>query len=176
MFSVAGREYAVLDQISGGVFCLGVNNIINSQFGESNDWRTSYIREYLNRDYIETLKSTGTPEGAIPPLIIDLKETNGGREYGYDACEVGILTLEQYAKYNEYIPLNPDGAWWLATPWGTPKGRSPCTYSATLAWYVVTSGGYGCANCALSCGVRPALLLSSDLLVSQTVKQRQGVK
>ena len=47
--------------------------------------------------------------------------------------------------------------WWL---------RSPYTYSTYGAWYVYSSGGCGSNSCAGSCGIRPALVLPSDLLVS----------
>jgi hypothetical protein len=176
MFTVAGHEYVALDQINGGVFCLTVKSIGNFRFGRSNDWRTSTIREYLNRDHVETLKANGLPEGVLLPLIIDLKDTSGGREYGYDTCEVGLLTLEQYIKYAEHIPLVEDAAWWLATPWGTPASRSPYTSSSSFAWLVYTSGGLSGYGASATDGVRPALVLPSSLLVSQTVKQREGVK
>ena len=47
--------------------------------------------------------------------------------------------------------------WWL---------RSPYTYSTYYVWSVSTNGGYSYNYASNSSGIRPALLLNSDLLVS----------
>ena len=49
--------------------------------------------------------------------------------------------------------------WWL---------RSPYASSATSAWVVSTNGYYGSSYCSSAYGVRPALVLPSSLLVSDT--------
>ena len=51
-----------------------------------------------------------------------------------------------------------------ATNWWS---RSPYTYSATLAWYCYSDGDCGdVSGCSDTYGIRPALVLPSDLLVS----------
>ena len=49
------------------------------------------------------------------------------------------------------------GVWWL---------RSPYTDSADYVWYVSSNGNYHGNDASYSSGIRPALLLNSDLLVS----------
>jgi hypothetical protein len=138
------------------------------RFGKNNDWRRSDIRIYLNSDYISEIEENGLIMGAAALCMfgIDLKATDGSREYGCDDCKVGLLTLEQYLKYAEFIPLDDSNYWWLATPWATPNSRSPYALSDTRAWHVSTSGNLNGNLCSGSLGVRPALTFSSNLLVS----------
>ena len=141
-FTVAGHEYIVLDNSSAGVLALESDTLDCMAFGKANDWRTSAIREYLNGEYLDELTENGIdPERDLLMQNIDLKATDGSREYGFDPCYVGLLTLEQYTRYNEHIPLANE-PWWLATPWGTPEGRSPYTYSSAFAW-LINAGGDG---------------------------------
>ena len=76
------------------------------------------------------------------------------------------LTLFQYGRFKDIIPLNEDDGWWLVTPLWTPWLRSPYTLDSSYAWRVFASGAADSSLVAYSHGVRPALLLSSDLLVS----------
>jgi len=165
MFSVAGHEYVALEITEVGVLSIERASLTRMELGKTNDWRNSKIRDYLQTDYMASLVEKGfNPEMALP-LVIDLKATDGSREYGYDSCKVGLLTLEQYTRYNEYIPLD-ECSWWLATPWGTPHTRSPHTLDSSLAWFVSTNGVSSVYYWTNSYGVRPALLFASTLLVS----------
>jgi hypothetical protein len=165
-FTVAGREYVLLDHLDAGAFAIESKSFDDVRFGSNNNYSKSDIAEYLNGDYTEELIDNGLPNGALVVHDLDLKATDGSREYGTYRCAVGLLTIEQYTKYNEFIPLDPDSAWWLATPWGTPHSRSPFTNYATYAWLVSTNGTYNYYYCTSAYGVRPALVFSSSLLVS----------
>lgn len=90
--------------------------------------------------------------------------TLGQHEYGFFRAKVGLLTLEQYGKYLDIIPII-DNCWWLATPYGTLT-HFPNTYNTNRVWYVYTNGNYYNNYYSLSYGVRPALLLDSSLLVA----------
>ena len=78
------------------------------------------------------------------------------------------MTLEQYGKYQDIIPLADD--WWcLATPWRTPNPgglRSPYTSNTNSVWDVYSDGDYVDVDAAYTGGIRPALYFASDLLVS----------
>lgn len=129
-----------------------------------NDFRDSTIRNWLNDDYLGELQEDGLKNGEILDMEIDLKCTLGQHEYGKDKVKVGLLTLEQYGEYYDIIP-KIDRSWWLATPWTTPS-RSPYTYHTYYVWYVNTIGDCSRYNCGNARGVRPALTLSSSLLVT----------
>lgn len=101
------------------------------------------------------------------PFDVDLRPTDQSEGYGtLKNVLAAPLTLWQYGKYKDIIPLNEDDWWWLVTPWACPWLRSPYTNNANYAWRVGSNGGYSSGNCASSYGVRPALELNSDLLVS----------
>ena len=173
-FAVAGHKFVVLTKSQEEVLCISHKFVKTMAFGASNDWRNSAIKGYLNGEFLESLVENGLDEDMIIPINIDLKATNGGREYGYDTCEIGLLTLEQYIRYAEYIPL-ADNWWWLATPWGTPNDRSPSINGSAVAWLVNTDGNGSSDSSSLALGIRPALVLSSSLLVSPITDNKADV-
>ena len=63
------------------------------------------------------------------------------------------------------IPLNENEHFWLVTPWECRWLRSPHPRNAYYVWYVF-SNGFCSYYASFSGGIRPALLLNSDLLVS----------
>lgn len=168
-FSVFGDKFVALDYINGKVLAIRKEIWKNAPFDTSgvNDLRTASITGHLVQ-YFEDLCKNGASEDTIAMNTMDLKATDGSREYGTFGMRAGLLTLEQYGKYQDIIPLADD--WWcLATPWRTPNPgwlRSPYTSYTNLVWYVYSSGdcsNYGAAN---TYGIRPALYFASDLLVS----------
>ncbi len=177
-FCIADHEFVILEHYpKGGTLVLDCQNERALPFNDKdvedwNDFRSSSIKEYLNGEYLEDLLNGGGIDAAdmaaaILDLTIDLKATDGTRAYGYDTVKVGLLTLEQYGKYKDIIPLNENDCWWLASPWATRWLRSPSTSNTYYAWYVLTSGSFSsCNDVTNSYGVRPALRLDSDLLVS----------
>lgn len=64
------------------------------------------------------------------------------------------------------IPLNEDDWCWLVTPWACRCLRSPNTNYTSYVWFVYSDGNYYYGSASYSFGIRPALLLNSDLLVS----------
>ena len=165
-FSVFGDKFVALDYINGNVLAIRKEIWKNAPFdtGGVNDLRTASITGHLV-EYFLGLCKQGASDDTIPMNVIDLKATDGSREYGTFGMRAGLLTLEQYGKYQDIIPLADD--WWcLATPWRTPNPgglRSPNTNVTILVWNVFSDGHYYANN---TYGVRPALYFASDLLVS----------
>lgn len=172
-FKVWGHEYTVLDGDDKGVFVLEADAVCEMPFREDevyyevapNDFRGSSVRAYLESTYISELIDVGAKLGEdIYLMELDLKCTLGQHEYGVARVHAGLLTLEQYGKYYDIIPLI-DTTYWLATPWKTPS-RSPRTNNTNYVWGVVSNGNYDFWYCDNSFGVRPALTLNPSLLVS----------
>lgn len=168
-FSVFGDKFVALDYINGKVLAIRKEIWKNAPFdtGGVNDLRTASITGHLVQ-YFEGLCKQGASEDTIAMNTMDLKATDGSREYGTFGMRAGLLTLEQYGKYQDIIPLADD--WWcLATPWRTPNPgglRSPLADYTSLVWGVYSNGDYFGSDAANTYGIRPALYFTSDLLVS----------
>lgn len=168
-FSVFGDKFVALDYINGKVLAIRKEIWKNAPFdtGGVNDLRTASITGHLVQ-YFEDLCKNGASEDTVAMNVMDLKATDGSREYGTFGMRAGLLTLEQYGKYQDIIPLADD--WWcLATPWRTPNPgglRSPCTYGTGYVWLVVSNGNCNNYGATGAYGIRPALYFASDLLVS----------
>ena len=168
-FSVFGDKFVALDYINGNVLAIRKEIWKTAPFdtGGVNDLRTASITGHLVEYFLDLCKQ-GASDDTIPMNMIDLKATDGSREYGTFDMRAGLLTLEQYGKYQDIIPLADD--WWcLATPWRTPNPggrRSPSTDVTDGVWSVISNGDYGYWDAAGTCGIRPALYFASDLLVS----------
>lgn len=163
-FTAFGETFVALDYIGGGVLVIRRDNWKNAAFDEDgkNNLKTASIGGKLN-NFLNVLEDGGAARGDILPMTVDLKATDGTREYGFCETRIGLLTLEQYGKYQHIIP-DADGPWWLATPWRTPGEK--CGYS-DHAWDVDSRGYAVLSSCSLTgYYLRPALILSSNLLIS----------
>lgn len=163
-FQAFGDEFVALDYINGGVLAIRRDIWKNAAFDDNgvNDLRGASITDGL-AEYLRKLLDGGADTGDILEMSIDLKAVDGTREYGRYDNHVGLLTLEQYGKYQHIIP-DVDGPWWLATPWRTPGEKFG---GATDALDVSTNGSWSLSNCSYAgYAIRPALLFSSSLLVS----------
>ena len=171
-FTAFGETFVALDYIGGGVLAIRRDNWKNAAFDEDgkNNLKTASIGGKLN-NFLNVLEDGGAARGDILPMTVDLKATDGTREYGFCETRIGLLTLEQYGKYQHIIP-DADGPWWLATPWRTPGEKCG---SSVGAWLVVSNGhanGGGCSGTGYY--LRPALILSSNLLISIEDEEEQG--
>lgn len=166
VFTAFDEDFVVLDHVDGGVFCIRKEVWKRDKFDDDccNNLREAGIRDTLS-EYRSLLKDRGAKDEDIIPIKVDLKATDGTRLYGWYEGDVGLLTLEQYGKYKEIIPL-VDGWWWLATPVWTRWLRSPYTSYTDGVWYVSSGGDYGVSGASDSWGVRPVLIFSAALLVS----------
>lgn len=171
-FTAFGEKFVALDYIGGGVLAIRRDNWKNAAFDEDgkNNLKTASIGGKLN-NFLNVLEDGGAARGDILPMTVDLKATDGTREYGFCETRIGLLTLEQYGKYQHIIP-DADGPWWLATPWRTPGEK--CGNSG-YAWYVYSGGYANLDDCSWpGYYLRPALILSSNLLISIEDEEEQG--
>ena len=171
-FTAFGETFVALDYIGGGVLAIRRDNWKNAAFDEDgkNNLKTASIGGKLN-NFLNVLEDGGAARGDILPMTVDLKATDGTREYGFCETRIGLLTLEQYGKYQHIIP-DADGPWWLATPWRTPGEK--CGIS-DYAWSVHSNGYAASYNLCSYTGyyLRPALILSSNLLISIEDEEEQ---
>lgn len=160
-FELAGISWKILDITDKGYLCLA-DKINSMKFDDdNNNWKSSYLRDYLNTDFYKEL-SKYIGEDNIIPFERDLLSLDGQTEYGTCEDKVSLLTVDEYRKYRSLIPNTYDYWWWLITPWSTPCND----YKKTVA-FVSSSGltyGNGCIRYG---GVRPVCIFSSSIFESE---------
>lgn len=159
-FQLAGTTWKILNIAGEGYVCLA-ESIGNKEFdSDDNNWETSKLRSYLNKEFLEKLeKEIG--EGNVLGFERNLLSLDGQTEYGSCTDKVSLLTVDEYRKYRKYIP-NANKWWWLISPWSTPCND----YSSTVA-VVSPSGFIGSYNCYYGNGVRPFCIFSSSIFESE---------
>mgnify|MGYP000177451755 CR=1 FL=1 len=159
-FQLAGTTWKILDIAGEGYVCLA-ESIGNKEFdSDDNNWATSNLRSYLNKEFLEKLEEE-IGEGNVLKFERNLLSLDGQTEYGSCADKVSLLTVDEYRKYRKYIP-NADKWWWLITPWSTPCND----YSSTVS-VVSPSGDFGHDRCYSSRGVRPFCIFSPSIFESE---------
>lgn len=172
VFTYAKKQFIVMEAMDDGVFCLLAQSEMSVPFhnrddAPQNNYAKSSLRETVEGPWLKELLANGGSLDDMVPFDVDLRPTDQSEGYGtLKNVLAAPLTLWQYGKYKDIIPLNEDDWWWLVTPWACPWLRSPYTNYTNGAWVVNSNGGCNYYNCTNSCGVRPALKLNSGLLVS----------
>lgn len=171
IFNFAGEKFVVMEQRDGAAFVLLAQSKESCPFNDKddaenrNDYTRSTLKERIDK-WVEALPRTSEEAAAILPFEVDLSCTDRSKSYGTITVKAAPLTLWQYGQFKELIPLNEDDWYWLVTPWACRWLRSPDTGSANYVWLVYSSGGFNYYDASNAYGIRPALLLNSDLLVS----------
>lgn len=171
IFNFAGEQFVVMEQRDGAAFVLLAQSKESCPFNDKdnaenrNDYTCSTLKESIDK-WVEALPRTSAEAAAILPFEVDLSCTDRSKSYGTITVKAAPLTLWQYGQFKELIPLNEDDWYWLVTPWACRWLRSPYTSVTDYVWSVFSDGDYGGNGASNSYGIRPALLLNSDLLVS----------
>ena len=171
IFNFAGEKFVVMEQRDGAAFVLLAQSKESCPFNDKddaenrNDYTRSTLKERIDK-WVEALPRTSEEAAAILPFEVDLSCTDRSKSYGTITVKAAPLTLWQYGQFKELIPLNEDDWYWLVTPWACRWLRSPRADDTDVVWRVLSGGSYGGSYASSSYGVRPALLLNSDLLVS----------
>lgn len=170
-FTLAGIEWLVLGvqpkaypNSNDHYFVEATRDLFQAPFDEdgNNNWNNASLRERLNGPFLDELvEECPALADAIVPLYRDLTADDGLKDYGSCLDKVTILTADEYRQTRDLHPAQ--GGWrWLITPDGTPAS------SGTAFVRGVVSDGSLSGDDAYDGyrGVRPALLLKSDILVS----------
>lgn len=146
----------VLEHRQNGTLLMTCNQI-EAKFGGSNNYAKSALAKHLNSTFLEALTENHVDEVLLRK--VDLTAVNGSTEYGSVVCRVAPLTLDEYRRLRDIIPL-PESWEWFATPWSTPAVNEDDTWVAGLN----TSGNVN-HYYYYSVGSRPAFLIPSDYAV-----------
>lgn len=159
-FQLAGTTWKILDITDTGYMCLA-EPMNNKKFDfNDNNWKTSDLRSYLNKEFLEKIEEE-IGKGNVLEFERNLLSLDGQTEYGTCIDKVSLLTVDEYRKYRKYIP-NTDKWWWLITPWSTLCNN--CSSTVT----VVSSFGYiYCDYYDNDYGVCPFCVLNPNIFVSK---------
>lgn len=161
-FELAGLNWKILDITDKGYFCLADKLDDERNFDdESNDWKGSKLRHYLNYDFYKVISDEIGCENIIP-FERDLLSLDGQMEYGRCTDKVSLLNIDEYRKYRRLIPNTDDYWWWLISPWSTR-----CNGYSRLISVVSSSGIIGSHGCNCGGGVRPVCIFSSLIFESE---------
>ena len=147
----------VLEHRQNGTLLMTCNQI-EAKFGGSNNYAKSALAKHLNSTFLEALTENHADEVLLRE--VDLTAVNGSTEYGLLMCKVAPLTLDEYRRLRDIIPL-PESWEWFATPWSTPAVNEDDTWVAGLN----TNGVVSNYCYSGSYGSRPAFLIPSDYAV-----------
>lgn len=147
----------VLEHRQNGTLLMTCNQI-EAKFGGSNNYAKSALAKHLNSTFLEALTENHVDEVLLRK--VDLTAVNGSTEYGSVVCRVAPLTLDEYRRLRDIIPL-PESWEWFATPWSTPAVNEDDTWVAGLN----TIGRVNFDVYDGSGGSRPAFLIPSDYAV-----------
>lgn len=171
IFNFAGEKFVVMEQRDGATFVLLAQSKESCPFNDKddaenrNDYTCSTLKERIDK-WVEALPRTSEEAAAILPFEVDLSCTDRSKSYGTITVKAAPLTLWQYGQFKELIALNEDDWYWLVTPWACRWLRSPNTNNTNGVWIVSSGGGEYRLAASYSLGIRPALILNSDLLAS----------
>lgn len=147
----------VLEHRQNGTLLMTCNQV-EVKFGGGNNYAKSALAKHLNSTFLEALTENHVDEVLLRK--VDLTAVNGSTEYGSVVCKIAPLTLDEYRRLRDLIPL-PESWEWFATPWSTPAVNEDDTWVAGL----YTDGDVHNYYYSYSGGSRPAFLIPSDYAV-----------
>lgn len=161
-FELAGLNWKILDITDKGYFCLADKLDEKRSFDdESNDWKESNLRHYLNYDFYKLISDEIGCENIIP-FERDLLSLDGQTEYRNCIDKVSLLNIDEYRKYRNLIPNTDNYRWWLISPWSTY-----CNGHSSFTSAVSPSGCLYNCDCSNDRGVRPVCILKSNIFASK---------
>lgn len=163
IFPYAGEKWVALEhEASGRTLCLRLDLIPNKPFDENNcnNFATSSSKEWMNGPYLDNLIDAVKGPHAFLTTELDLTADDGLKDYGTCTVTIFSLTVDQYRRNRDVIPLVDDW-YWLSTAYST--AANGYEHSARL----VRNDGALNRSYAYNgySGLRPACYLDSDLLI-----------
>lgn len=160
-FVYGKKNCMVLEHMDDGTLCMVLDEVFESNFGGSNNFAESKLREKLNGDYLDEWVKDGAAKEELALMEVDLTANDGLKDYGTCECFLAPRTCDQHRKYRDLIP-NPENAWeWTATAYSTKANG----YSLT-AYQVTGAGGLSFGITVFGAvGVRPLFKLDPDAVI-----------
>ena len=153
-------EFICLESKPDALFAITANCIGEHSFDENNrnDWRISTLNSWLNGKFL----SENFDKKDLISREIDLTDDNGDKAYGATSSYLAPLTVDEYRKYRDIVPLFNEGMW-TVTPWhcGTPFS------TAYFVRLVTSSGVLSNVSTSNALGLAPACFFDLTILSSR---------
>lgn len=163
IITIKGTEFAVLDVEKGAengkdkLLVLLKEPFGNTPFSnDGNDYTESSLREKTDQWFEEF--SGDLNKKLVFSREISLLTMDGRANYGIAYLLAAPLTFDEWRKYSRYIP-DCEREYWLSTGDSAP-GRP----GAACAMFVFYDGTWGSGSCSNTYAVRPALVVSEELI------------
>lgn len=153
---ICGQLCVKFKEDENGTYYKTVSKLFESEFGETNDYSSSYVREKLDScEFAKKLKQEYSD--MLVPVTLSLCSLDGFDDYGVVNGDIlSLMNIDLYRECRKNIP-NPNGWEWLATPDSTLSG-----YGSGLVQYVYSGGDMCCLWCGGVGAVRPFFILKSE--------------
>lgn len=158
-FTYGKKNCMVLEHMDDGTLCMVMDEDYTSEFGKSNNFAESTLREKLNTEYLNKWIDDGVFRGDFVKMTIDLTADDGLKDYGNCESYLAPRTCEQHRKYRYLIP-KPTDYEWTATAYSTKSNG----YSYNVR-YVCASGALSGISAYGVGGVRPLFKLNPDTVI-----------
>lgn len=154
--TICGKLCVKIKEDEKGTYYKTVNKLFSSEFGDDNNYATSYVREKLGKcDFANALRKEYGDR--LVPITLDLRSLDGLDDYGCVEGDVlSLMNIDLYRECRKNIP-NPDEWEWLSTPDSTPSG-----YGSGCVRYVDSGGRVGYGWYYDSMAVRPFFILKAE--------------
>ena len=160
-FKIGEHEFIVLEHSGDTTAVIRKELLPDMQFGNSNNYDGSHVDEKCQEFAQEVAEIISWDN--IVLHTVDLTSNDGLKDYGTVERRASLLTADRYRRYVEVLDnFKPDDWWWLATPFSTKKHDSD-----SFVLCVAPSGYVGDFLCNRGIGVRPFLILKSNIFVSK---------
>ena len=159
-FVYGKKNCLALEHMDDGTLCMVLDEVFESNFGETNNFAESELRKKLNGEYLDEWVKDGADRESFMLMQVDLTASDGLKNYGTCECFLAPRTCDQHRKYRYLIP-NPKGNWeWTATAYSTKANG----YSLTV-YQVTSAGALDISYFGVVYGVRPLFKLNPESLV-----------
>ena len=160
-FVYGKKNCMVLEHMDDGTLCMVLDEVFESNFGETNNFSESKLRKKLNGEYLDEWVKDGADRASFVLMQVDLTANDGLKGYGTCECLLAPRTCDQHRKYRYLIP-NPKENWeWTATAYSTKDNN--CSFRTYL---VAATGSLGYSVYVdIAFGVRPLFKLNPESLV-----------
>ena len=162
LFKIGKQEFICFGKYQGGIAAVSKEILFSSRYGDDNNFAKSKILERLQKEYLPEIEREIGAENVLE-FETDLISLDGSRKHGILKSKVSLPTFDFYRTNRSVFEKYKLNEWiWLATPWETSEYTDDDWGVCVSPRGDIRIGRYYFGGC----GVRPFLILKSDIFGS----------